>query len=143
MKTTKTILIVTLIFSLLSCSEDDSESNNNIQNILSIDGQEFSIESATISDFGPEPNKPGAHNFDITFYSQEISFVNGEFVIEGDKYSYIYFEVITDSSDDIDLGVYDLDNTSPSSDMSFKGDTGLNQESDFSNPNNEDRAGLI
>lgn len=90
---------------IAGCSNDD-DNNNSVEqeNVLRIGDTEYELKSGVIEDYG---NYEGnIFNFDITLISSAVSFVDGELVPDDQFISGIYFELFTNSQNDLSTGIY-------------------------------------
>jgi len=103
----KQILLLSLAFVLISCSNDDENNNENpnlTDNFLTIGSTNYELKGGSIEDYGEY--EAGIFNFDIVLITTSVNFIGGEFMPEDQVYSGIYFELFTDNQGDLAVGTY-------------------------------------
>ena len=100
--------LIVLIF--MGCSDDDDGGNSgpgSASGQMTIEGGEtIQLKSGTIIDYG-EWNS--SYNFDIELFSSKLNSNNMASGFEDDLVSGLYFELFTENSEDLSVGVYQYD----------------------------------
>lgn len=105
MKKIPYLLFVAFVLTLSACSNDDDNPDVNLQeNFLKIGDTEYVLKAGSIEDFGLYQS--GLYNFDITLITSTVTNVGGEFVPQDQIISGIYFELYTNTENDLSEGTY-------------------------------------
>lgn len=100
------LLTVCVAISSISCDSDDDNGNTSDDNYLMIDGVSYELEDGLITDYGSS-YEGGTYNFDVSLTSTDISIDEyGTVNTEDNVFTYIYFELWSDSADDLTEGTY-------------------------------------
>jgi hypothetical protein len=115
----KKFLFILALLLLVACSNDDDNNNGNPQNnVLRIADVEFELKAGVIEDFGLY--EADLYNFDIVLINSNIIEVGGEPFPEEQFVTGIYFELFTNSEDDLTTGTYNLVDSDEISNQTFE-----------------------
>jgi len=103
---------------LVACSNDDDNINTSSpNNFLKLDDAEIELKAGVIEDFGLY--ETNLYNFDITLINSNLVEVDGELTTEEPIITGIYFELFTNSENDLSTGTYNLVDVNDISNQTF------------------------
>jgi len=104
MKNILSVFILSL--ALVACSDDDDSGSTdiNLENELNVGDAQYELKSGIIEDFGSYDGS--LYNYDIQLYNTNFTMQNGNPIPEDNIVSGVYFELFSNSSENLGLGDY-------------------------------------
>ena len=102
MKSLKLILLAIVVsFASISCSSDDNDNNESSLNSMNIEGVEYGISAAVLSEYGETDT--GSYDWDVYFLGEGLTVNNQD--VEGSG-ALIYLDINTNNPDGLRAGTY-------------------------------------
>ena len=102
MKSLKLILLAIVVsFASISCSSDDNDNNESSLNSMNIEGVEYGISAAVLSEYGETDT--GSYDWDVYFLGEGLTVNNQD--VEGSG-ALIYLDLNTNNPDGLRAGTY-------------------------------------
>ena len=102
MKSLKLILLAIVVsFASISCSSDDDDNNESSLNSMNIEGVEYGISAAVLSEYGETDT--GSYDWDVYFLGEGLTVNNQD--VEGSG-ALIYLDLNTNNPDGLRAGTY-------------------------------------